>query len=586
MNAENILGVLSLIFWTLILIVSIEYLVIILEADNDGEGGVLALYALMKRGLQKRTHTFLYMIGIVGAGLLLGDAMITPAISVVSAIEGLQVISPTISHLIVPITFMILVLLFLFQRYGSQTIGIFFGPIMLVWFCVIGLLGLIQIVQNPIVLSAINPYYAVNFLLKNGWNGYILLGGVFLVTTGAEALYADLGHFGKNAIRLGWYMFALPGVLLNYFGQGANLLAYPAAVENPFYALSLTPLWFPIALLILATIATIIASQAVISAMFSLAKQAVLLNLYPRLSIIQTSKKERGQVYVPQMNKILMIGTLLLIVIFHTSSNLASAYGIAVNLVMLATTIMVMRVARTQWSWSEWKITLVFTPFLFIDFSFLGANSHKILEGGWFPLVIAFGCTVVMVTWNKGVKLIRSSFYMDKIALGDFIHNIDRSNLYLPDTTAIFITDPYDQSGGSFLHYLKLNRIIPRQVLIVSIKIENHPVVKLENRFEVRKVIDGIHSLVLHYGFMQLIDIPRALKAACKNHVLPYEIDVDNAAFHIEMINLAITKRKKSPLYFWQKRLFALLMRNALFEIDFFHLPYNRTIAIGTYCAI
>lgn len=586
LNPLNILGVMSLIFWTLILVICIYYLGIILRADNDGEGGVLALYALIKRGLQKRSHRFLYVIGIAGAGLLLGDAMITPAISVVSAIEGLDVISPTISHLVLPITVTILCMLFLFQRYGSQKIGFLFGPVMLIWFSVIGLLGAIPILDNPSVLKAINPYYALNFLLTNGWTGYILLGGVFLVVTGTEALYADLGHFGRKAIRIGWYTCALPGILLNYFGQAAILLAHPGAIKNPFYALSLAPLWFSLFVLILSTTATIVASQAVISATFSVAKQAVLLNLYPRLAIKQTSKSERGQVYVPQMNKILMIGTLLLIMIFRTSSSLANAYGVAVNLVMFATTIMVIRVAKTQWRWSVLKILFIIGPFFLIDLSFLGANAHKVLEGGWFPLVVALGCTTVMITWNKGVKLIRSSFYMDKTSIDDFIHNIDRSNLYLPDTTAIFITDPYDQSGGSFLHYLKLNRIIPKQLLIVSIQIENHPEVKLRDRFEVRQVIDGIHSLVVHYGFMQLINIPRALKAANRRNILPFIIDVDRAAFHVEMIHLAITRRRDSPLYHWQKRLFALLMRNALIEIEFFHLPYNRTVAIGTYCAI
>lgn len=328
-SPENILGILSLIFWSLILIISIKYLCYILRADNDGEGGVLALLALLKRE-NGHTYKFLFLIGILGAGLLLGDGMLTPAISVVSAIEGLQVISPTFSQLVLPLTCIILLALFLVQHHGTAKIGWYFGPIILIWFVTLAILGMAKIIQNPIVISALNPYYAIEFFIHNGWTGYAALGGVFLVATGGEALYADLGHFGKIPIRLSWFAVALPGLLLNYFGQGAYLLQHPDAIVNPFYAIS--PSWFSYPLLIIATMATIIASQAVISATFSLTKQAVLLDLYPRLSIIQTSEKKKGQIYVPQMNAILAIGTLILVITFKNSSALAHAYGIAVNL--------------------------------------------------------------------------------------------------------------------------------------------------------------------------------------------------------------------------------------------------------------
>lgn len=580
----NIYGVLSLIFWALVLVISTRYLSVFLRADNDGEGGVLALLALLKRQAGK-SYRFLFLLGIIGAGLLLGDGMLTPAISVISAVEGLKVISLTFSEFVLPLTFIILLILFLCQRFGTAKIGFCFGPVILLWFIVIGVLGAVRIYQNPVVMDAINPYYAFEFFYHNGWTAYPLLGGIFLVITGAEALYADLGHFGRVPIRIGWFAVALPGLLLNYFGQGAYLLQFPKAIANPFYAIA--PIWFSYPLLIIATIATIIASQAVISASFSLTKQAILLNLCPRLPIIQTSEEKRGQIYVPQINFILAIGTLFLVIVFKSSSALAGAYGLAVNLVMIIVAILVICVAYQFWHWSISKIIRVFAIFSLIDLVFLGANLLKIHNGGWIPLIFALVCTLIMITWHKGIRLLRSSFYMSKTALPELIKQLHFNRLkHLADSTAIFITDPYDQGGGSLLHYLKLNHIMPELVLIVSINIENYPYVSEKKRYELTKLTKNMYRLTLHYGFIQIIDVPKALIQGNRMSVFPFILDIDHATFLVEIINIRMTQKKYPRLYFWQKKLFAFLLRNSSLDLEFYQLPYNRTIAIGTYCEI
>lgn len=581
---ENILGVLSLVFWSLILVISTVYVTVFLRADNEGEGGILALLSLLRRQ-DKKLPRLLFLIGIIGAGLLLGDGMITPAISVISAIEGLKVISPHFSYLIMPVSFVILLVLFLGQHFGTTKIGFSFGPILLCWFITIGILGGVAIFHNPMVLYAVNPYYACVFFYKGGWHAYTLLSGIFLVITGVEAMYTDLGHFGRAPIRIGWFVIALPALLLNYFGQGANLLQSPAAIANSFYALA--PSWFSYPLLIIATIATIIASQGIISAGFSLIRQAILLNVCPRLSIIHTSKEERGQVYLPQINLILAIGTLLLVVIFKNSHALAAAFGMAVNLVMIIDAIFVICVARLNWKWSIIKIILVFGLLILIDLVFLGANLHKIYQGAWIPLVFAASAGIVMITWEKGIKLLRSSYYMNKMALPDIIKHLDHSKLnYLQEVTAVFITEPYDKSGGSFLHYLELNRIMPKQALIVSIAIENYPYISEKKRYELEELSEGIYNLRLHYGFMQPINIPQTLTLGEKMKVFPFSLEVNKSIYLIETINIAMTDKKPHRLFYWQKKLFAFLLQNSKFDIEFFKLPYNKTIAIGTYCNI
>ena len=582
-NLTDVLGVLSLIFWALVIIISIKYLFILFRADNNGEGGILALLALLNRMMGNKKNLFLVM-GIFGAGLLLADGMLTPAISVISAIEGFHVIVPVLSNWILPLTIIILLLLFSVQSLGTARIGFVFGPVIFIWFVTIGILGLIQIVQNPVVLHAVNPFYAFNFFYETGWRGYALLGGIFLVVTGAEALYADLGHFGKNPIRLSWFFVALPGLLLNYFGQGAYLLQHPEAIENPFYLLA--PGWFSFPLLIIATLATIIASQAVISAVFSLTRQAVLLGLYPHLPIVQTSGVKSGQIYIPQMNLILLVGTLLLVFTFKSSSALAHAYGIAINLDMLLTGFLVAYLAYSKWNWQPIYLVCIFSLLGVIDLAFLGANSQKILTGGWVPVVFALVCAFIMYTWYRGRLYLQKTYYMKREEFSKILKQLDYKSIHhLPDSTAIFITDIYDKSGGSFLHSLKLTRTLPENILIVNYTVENVPYVSSDERFHVKCLKDNICEITLHYGFMDTVSVPQALYVANDRGLLPFPVNVDAATYLIEIPNIIASRKQETMWFFWQEKLFAFLVRNysANLNIEFYQVPFNRTIAIGTY---
>jgi KUP system potassium uptake protein len=585
-NLVNVLGLLSLIFWSLTLLISIKYLFILFRADNDGEGGILALLALIKSKEGNHSGLF-FIIGILGAGLMLGDGMLTPAISVMSAIEGVNVIFPSLTHWIVPLTCAILIVLFYFQSLGTAKIGVIFGPIIFIWFIVLGILGVLKIIENPIVLEAINPQYAFLFLQQMGFKGYAILGGIFLVVTGGEALYADLGHFGKTPIRLSWFVVAFPGLLLNYFGQGGYLLLHPDAIDNPFYHLASDTFIFP--LLILATMATIIASQAVISATFSLTKQAVLLGFYPHMPIIQTSGFQRGQIYIPQMNLILTIGTLGLIFAFKNSNAMTHAYGIAVNLVMLLTLVLVIHVAVHQWKWGFVKTTIVFTPFVVIDLMFLGANILKIRTGGWIPIIFASFAALVMYTWSKGRLYLKETYYINKEELSEIVEQLDKLPLtHLQHSTAIFITDIYDRSGGSFLHFLKLSRMIPEHILIVNYSVANIPHVSSLERFEIHCLRENICELTLHFGFMDVISIPQALYVASDRGLLPFTVDIDSANYFLEIPHIMPSKERRALRFLWQDQLFAFLVRNysANLNIEFYQLPYNRTMAMGTYYLI
>lgn len=585
-NVTDVLGVLSLIFWSLTLIISIKYLFILFRADNDGEGGILALLALSKH---KRAHhaSFFFLLGILGAGLMLGDGMLTPAISVISAIEGVNVALPSLSSAIVPITCVILVALFAIQSLGTARIGIVFGPMIIIWFVTIAWLGLIQIIDNPSVLKAMNPAYAVHFLVVNGWKGYALLGGIFLVVTGGEALYADLGHFGKNPIRMSWFFVAFPALILNYFGQGAYLLQHPEGIDNPFYYLA--PTWFAVPLLIIATCATIIASQAVISATFSLMRQAVLLGLYPHLPIVQTSGTQRGQIYIPQVNMMLAVGTLLLVLFLKTSSSMTHAYGVAVNLEGLLSLLLVGYVAVRLWKWHWSKIACVFLFFGAIDVAFLGANIQKLLTGGWIPITFASFAAFIMYTWNKGRVYLQEAFYTKKEEVSKLLKQFEYKSLtHLPNTTAIFITDIYDQSGGSFLKFLKLNRALPEHILLVNYRVEPIPYVVSKNRFEISCLKENVCELTLHYGFMDEVSIPQALYRVNERRLLPFDIDIEKAMYFIELPNVFASRNKRTLWFHWQEKLFAFLVRNYSpnLNIEFYQLPYDRTISIGTYCLI
>jgi KUP system potassium uptake protein len=582
----NVLGVLSLIFWCLIINISYKYLIIVFRADNEGEGGILALLALMKHKGTKYEPLF-YIVAIFGAGLLLGDGMLTPAISVISAVEGLGTLSKTLVPYILPLASIILIFLFMIQSRGTESIGYLFGPLILVWFLTIAILGIIQIIKLPVVLHAINPYHGISFLYHTGLRGYLLLGGIFLVITGGEALFADIGHFGKNPIRASWFILVLPCLLLNYFGQGANLLSHPEAISHPFYMIA--PSWFYLPLIIIATFATIIASQAVISATFSLTKQAVLLGLSPRIPIIQTSRKHSGQIYVPQINFILFVGTMIFAFAFKTSDRLAHAYGIAVNIDMLLVDAMVAYAAISIWNWSKLKVTLIFSLFIVIDFAFLGANAHKFVTGGWVPVIFALFIAFVMYTWKYGLEYLRTNFYLNKEDISKMLKQLQyKSFNQLPGVTAIFITDVYDRSGGSFLHFLKLSRSVPENVLIVNYVVENIPYVRFSQRYEIVCLDERVCKLTLHYGFMENIALPRALEKASDRGLLPFKLNIDHATYMVEIPNVMASKSKKSLAFYTQERLFSFLMRNysANLNIEFFKLPYNRTIAIGTYCIL
>lgn len=582
----NVLGVLSLIFWSLIFIISCKYLIIVFRADNNGEGGILALLALMKHKSTNYQPLF-YIVAIFGAGLLLGDGMLTPAISVISAVEGLGTLSSTFVPYILPLSCLIFILLFFLQSKGTARIGYLFGPIILIWFTTLAILGLFQIFAAPIVLKAINPYYAFEFLITAGTHGYLLLGGIFLVVTGGEALFADIGHFGKNPIRVGWTFVVLPSLVLNYFGQGANLLLHPQAIANPFYMMVPSSLYIP--LIILATVATIIASQAIISATFSLTKQAVLLSLCPRIPIVQTSRMYSGQIYVPQINTLLFTGTLLLSLYFKTSDNLAHAYGIAVNVYMVLVDVMVAYTALSIWNWSKFKAVCIFGFFIFIDLSFLGANTHKFMTGGWVPVTFALFIAFIMYTWKFGLEYLRNNFYMNKEDISKILKQLHYKSLnQLKGISAIFITDVYDKSGGSFLHFLKLSHSVPENVLIVNYIVENIPYVHYKERYEVSCLDEKVCTLTLHYGFMETISIPRALEKASEKKRLPFKLNVNTATYMVEIPNIMASKSKRSLAFFWQEKLFAFLMRNysANLNIEFYNLPYNRTIAIGTYCIL
>lgn len=585
-NSTNILGVLSLIFWTLSTVISIKYLIILLRADNDGEGGILALLALVKR-TKAQQGTLLLFIAIFGAGFILGDGMLTPAISILSAVEGLNVIMPSLSSWAIPITCVIILILFSVQRFGTAAIGFVFGPLLMLWFIILALMGIPHIIQYPTVLNAINPLYAYHFFHELGWKGYTVLGGVFLVATGAEALYADLGHFGKRPIRISWFTVALPALLLNYFGQGALLLQHPEAIANPFYLSA--PIWCLMPLLLIATIATIIASQGIISATFSITHQAILLGLYPKLPIKQTSESVRGQVYIPQMNFILGIGTLILVLSFKSTDSLTHAYGIAVNLNMILTTTLAFFVAVKQWRWHWIWVALSFSFLGIVDFAFLGANLQKLFTGGWVPIVFACACAFIMYTWQEGRAYLSETYCMKKTELMKILRQFDyKSFSHLPNSTAIFITDIYDKTGGAFLHFLKLNLTLPEKIILINYSTENIPYVPSNKRFEVTVLKENICELTLHYGFMDIASIPQALYTANDRGILPFSIDVEHLTYLVEIPNVIASHKQQTFRFFWQEKIFAFLVRNysANMDIEYYQLPFNHTIALGTYYII
>lgn len=576
-NDDNILGVLSLIFWSLILIISIKYLLIVMKADNDGEGGILALMALVKpTNLNKGwKNVFIVTLGLFGAALLYGDGIITPAISVLSAVEGLKVATPFFEPFIISLTVIILGVLFAVQHKGTSGVGKIFGPITFIWFTSIALLGIFSILETPEVLFAVNPYYAVMFFVENGFTGFVILGSVFLVVTGGEALYADMGHFGRLPIRIAWFSFVLPCLLLNYFGQGALLLENEEAVSNPFYYLA--PEWALYPMVILATFATVIASQAVISGAFSLTFQALQLGYLPRMRILHTSEEERGQIYIPQLNWLMFVATIALVLGFKSSSNLAAAYGIAVTTTMVITTLLLFVAMIKLWKWSMSVAVIVTLFFLIIDVSFWGANLLKIFQGGWVPLAMGAAIYLAMITWNKGRKNLTEKIHQQTMPLENFINEILSIRMIAIPGTAIYMSSNSSGTPPPLILNIKHNRLLHKQIIILTIKFHKVPHIRVEDRIQIEEPTEGFYRVIANYGFMDVTNIQQVIEMLEK---LGIKIKMEKTTFFLGRETL-IPNRKKG-LGFFSDKLFILMSNNAQRATEFFNLPPNRVFEVGT----
>ena len=572
----------SLIVWSLIIIV--KYIVFIMRADNNGEGGILALLALIlqkqRRDADSLRRKIIIALGLIGAALLYGDGVITPAISVLSAVEGVEVVAPQSQHLVIPLTIAILATLFFFQQHGTASVGKIFGPVMVIWFVAIAALGLREIMQAPQVLAAANPWYGVQFLAHHGRAAFVLLGAVVLAVTGAEALYADMGHFGKRPIRLAWFLLVLPALLANYFGQGALILRDPASSINPFYLLAPSALQFP--LIVLATIAAIIASQALISGAFSLTQQSVQLGYSPRVQIIHTSHQDTGQIFVPEINRILGVGCVLVVLFFQSSTALAAAYGIAVTGTRAITSILFYVLARTHWQWSIWRAGVLSGIFLIIDLAFFSANMLKIVQGGWVPLVIALGVFTLMTTWQKGRMIVRNLLRDASIPLDVLLKDLGDEN---PDKrfrparvpgTAVFLTSESKDAPLVLLHHLKHNKVLHENVVLLSIISAQVPEVPITERVVVTAFPHNFGRIKAKYGFMQTPNVPEILSLAAERGVVAKPTET---TYYLGRENLIPTGTK--PLARWRKRLFIFMSRNARPATEFFGIPPNRVVELG-----
>ena len=575
-----IFGALSLILWALVIIVTLKYVVLIMRADNNGEGGVLALATLAHRSakLGRRIKAMIGFGAILGLALFYGDGMLTPAISVLSAVEGLTVGSRTLEPLVIPLTLAILIGLFLIQSRGTARIGRLFGPVMVVWFAVLAVLGISWIVRAPIILTALNPYYGIMLFVREPWTAFVALGSVVLAVTGCEALYADMGHFGRRPIRAAWFIVALPALVLNYFGQGASLLANPHHAATAFY--SMAPAWAHYPLVALATLATIIASQAVISGVFSITRQAVQLGQLPRMEIRHTSMTDYGQIYVPRMNALLLIGVVLIVLIFRSSGNLAAAYGIAVTGVMVIDTFHAGLVAARQWHWGLKLAVAVFGALALIDITMLLSNLLKIPQGGWLPLAIAAGVFLVMETWRIGRRAHQERIRSESMPLSLFLERADKFTTRVAGT-AVFMSSRNDVMPGALLHNLKHNKVLHERVILCNVVVEDQPLVPPEKRIEVEKLGKGFFSVRIHHGFFETPDVPRALSEA---RPFGIAIDVDTATFFIG--HETLVPAEHPVLGRWRTWLYMQLASNALSPARFYHLPPNRVVELGTQVTI
>jgi KUP system potassium uptake protein len=576
-NHDGVLGILSLVFWSLIWVVTIKYVLFVLRADNQGEGGIMALTALARRAAAPypRLSRVLVLLGLFGAALFYGDSMITPAISVLSAVEGLQLAFDGIDHWVVPLAVVVLVALFLIQKHGTARIGIIFGPVMVLWFSVLGALGIYGIVQRPEVLLAMNPAWAVNFFIVHPGIGVAILGAVVLALTGAEALYADMGHFGRKPIARAWILLVLPGLVLNYFGQGALILGNPEAVRNPFYLLA--PDWALLPMIALATLATIIASQAVISGAFSLTRQAIQLGYVPRMFIQHTSSQEQGQIYIGTVNWALMVGVVLLVIGFESSGALAAAYGVAVTGTMLITTLLSSAVVLLLWKAPRWLAVPLLLGFLLVDSLYFAANAPKIFQGGAFPVIAGIVLFILMTTWKRGRKIIVERLDESALPLPLFISSLAAQPPHRVQGTAVFLTARADAVPHALLHNLLHNQVLHERVVLLTVVSQDRPRVPVAQRFEVQAFGEGFYRVNLNFGFIEEPDVPAALQLC---HLK--DLDFSPMATTYFLSRETVIPTKRIGMARWREALFAFLLKNANSNLKYFNLPLNRVIELGT----
>lgn len=577
-----VLGVVSLVFWALIAVVTLKYVVFLMKADNKGEGGTLALMALAQRAMGRRSG-LVFLLGVCGAALFYGDGVITPAISVVSAVEGLRDapgMGDVLSPFVLPIAAGILIALFMIQSRGTASVARFFGPLTAIWFLILAGLGLWHIFDDVSILRALSPHYGVAFLIDNGFLGFIILGSVFLAVTGAEALYADMGHFGKAPIRQGWLFFVLPCLTLNYLGQGAFVLADPAALANPFWMMVPEIAYWPV--LIMATIATVIASQAVITGAFSVTQQAVQLGLLPRIDIRNTSESQAGQIFVPSVNLMLMVGVLALLVTFQTSTSLAAAYGIAVTGSMFVDSLLAWFIVRRLWKWSLPLSLAALVPFVVIDLVFLTSNLLKIPQGAWFPLVLGGALVLLMWTWVRGTQILTAKTRKDSLPLADLIEMLRARPPHRAPGTAIFLTSDPDIAPVALMHNLKHNKVLHEKNVILTVRTTDRPRVAETDRVRIEPISEDFKKLIVSYGFMEQPNLPRALNICRKQQGLKF--DIMSTSFFLGRRSVVPSAAQGMPL--WQDRLFIFLMRNAANPTDFFHIPPGRVVELGTQVSV
>ncbi|MGB3470042.1 MAG: potassium transporter Kup [Erythrobacter sp.] len=580
LDAPHVLGVISLIFWSMTLVVSIQYVSILMRADNKGQGGSLALVALISRSISKSKYGWMaVLLGVFATSLFYGDSMITPAISVLSAVEGLTVVDQGLERYVIPIAIVLLVCLFVLQKRGTAKVGALFAPVMIVYFTVIAALGLWQIAQTPDVLWALNPYHAVNFFVLDGWTAFLALGSVVLAVTGSEALYSDMGHFGRGPMRLSWFGFVMPCLLLNYFGQGAMIIGLPPemaaeAIQSPFFFLADEQYRLP--LVLLATVATFIASQAVISGAFSITHQAIQMGYIPRLSIRHTSETEGGQIYIPVVNWALMVAVIILVLTFQNSSNLASAYGIAVTGAVTIDTLLMAILFVGVWKWKWWYAAPVVLLFLIVDGAYFAANLTKVPQGGWFPLMVGFFAFLLLTTWSRGRKLMRARMSEHSLPMEIFAKSAKNSALRVPGT-AIFMASQSSGVPSALLHNIKHNKVLHERVVILTVDITDEPYVDPDARCEYVDMGDGFFRAVLHYGFMEETNVVQGLK---KMERCGGEFDMMHTSFFLSRQTLLASDKPGMPI--WREKIFAWMLRNSASAMDFFKLPTNRVVELGS----